>query len=82
MTITVANGKKLKTYTYDFEGEEWFETRLGTFRTWRIVKSNAERDDKMEFWLAVDYRYLPVRIRQTERDGTVTELVATSLTIE
>jgi hypothetical protein len=82
MLITIANGKKLKTYSYGFEGEEPVETRMGKLRTWHIVKLSAESDDKMEFWLAADYRYLPVRIRQTERDGTVTELMVNSLTIE
>ena len=82
MLITIANGKKLKTYAYGFEGEETIETRLGKMRVWHIAKLNADSDDKMEFWLAADYRYLPVRIRQTERDGTVTELSVTTLQIE
>jgi hypothetical protein len=82
MLITIANGKKLKTYAYSFEGEEPVETPLGKLQTWHISKTNADNDDKMEFWLAADYRFLPVRIRQTERDGKVTELLATSLSME
>jgi hypothetical protein len=82
MHITVANGKKLKTYAYGFEGEEWVDTRMGRLRTWHIVKLNADRDDKVELWLAADHRFLPIRIRQTERGGTVTELMMTSLSIE
>lgn len=82
MLITVANGRKLKTYSYGFEGEAQVETRMGKLRTWHIAKSAADGDDKMELWLAEDYRYLPVKIRQTEKDGTVTELLATSLTME
>lgn len=82
MHIIVANGKKLKTYTYGFEGEEWIDTRMGKLRTWHIVKLNADRDDKVELWLAADHRFLPVRIRQTERGGTVTELMMTSLSME
>lgn len=82
MLITVANGRKLKTYAYDFAGEEQVDTRMGKLRTFHIAKAVADSDDKMEIWLAADYRYLPVKIRQTEKDGTVTELLATSLTME
>jgi hypothetical protein len=82
MLISMANGKKLKVYAYAFEGEDQVETQLGKLRAWHIAKSSADNDDKLEFWLAPDYRYLPVKIRQTERDGTVTELLATRLLME
>ena len=82
MLISLANGKKLKVYAYAFEGEDQVETQLGKLRAWHIAKSSADNDDKLEFWLAPDYRYLPVKIRQTERDGTVTELLATRLLME
>jgi len=78
MQIPLANGKKLKVYSYAFEGEDQVETELGKLRAWHIAKSSVD-DEKLEFWLALDYRNLPVKIRQTERDGTVTELLATRL---
>jgi len=81
MLIPLANGKKLKVYSYSFEGEGQVETQLGKLRTWHIAKTSVD-DEKLEFWLALDYRYLPVKIRQTERDGTVTELLATRLLME
>lgn len=82
MRVTVANGKKLKTYVYSFEGEQKLETRMGTLRVIHIAKSSGDADEKTEVWLAADYRYLPVKIRQTDKDGTVTEQLATRLLIE
>lgn len=81
MQISVTNGKRLKTYFYGFEGEETLETGMGSLRTLHIGRSNND-DEKTELWLAMDYHYLPVKISKTEKDGTVTERIATRLKIE
>jgi hypothetical protein len=82
MQLAITNGKKLKVYNYAFEGEETLDTRMGAIRTWRIGKNNSDGDEKTELWLAADDHYLPVKISKTEKDGTVTERVATSLNIQ
>lgn len=82
MQLIVTNGKKLKVYSYGFEGEETLATRMGPLRTLRIGKSSSDGDEKTEIWLAADYHYLPVKISKTEKDGTVTERIATSLQLE
>jgi len=82
MQLTVTNGKGLKVYNYDFEGEETLTTQIGPMRTLRIGKHNSDSDEKTELWLAADYHYLPVKISKTEKDGTVTERIATHLQIE
>ncbi len=40
-------------------------------------------DDKrgLDFWLAVDRHYLPVRIRFTEKDGTAFDSVVTAINL-
>jgi hypothetical protein len=81
MRINIVTGKKLKTYVYEFEGEESLQTKMGALRTWHIGRSSADGDEKTEIWLAVEYRYLPVRIRKTEKDGSAIDLVATRLNI-
>lgn len=81
MQISVTNGKRLKTYTYGFEGEETLETAMGSLRVLHIGRSSND-DEKTELWLAMDYHYLPVKISKTEKDGTVTERIATRLKIE
>jgi len=78
MQITMTNGKRLRTYAYSFEGEETVTTRLGELKTVHLLKSGGD-EEKTEVWLASDYQYLPVRIRKTEKDGTVIEQIATSI---
>lgn len=78
LQITMTNGKRLRTYTYSFEGEETITTKLGELKTVHLLKSSGD-EEKTEIWLASDYQYLPVRIRKTEKDGTVIEQLATKL---
>ncbi len=76
--VTMTNGKNLRTYTYSFEGEEVISTKLGELKTVHLLKSGSE-EEKTELWLALDYQYLPVKIRKTEKDGSVIEQIATNI---
>ncbi|HZV97446.1 MAG TPA: DUF3108 domain-containing protein [Methylophilaceae bacterium] len=82
MQLPITNGKKLRSYSYSFEGEEELKTRLGNLQTVHIGRSTGDGDEKTELWLAVDYRYLPVKIRQTDKDGGVIEQIVTSLSTD
>jgi hypothetical protein len=81
MQITMTNGKRLRTYTYTFEGEETISTKLGELKTIHLLKGSTD-EDKTEIWLATDYQYLPVKIRKTEKDGTVIEQIVANIQIE
>ncbi len=76
MQISIATGKKLATYDYSFGGEENINIPLGEIKTIHIVHENENTDEKTELWLAIDYQYLPVKIRKIEKNGRVYELVA------
>jgi len=78
MQITMTNGKRLRTYAYSFEGEDTVTTKLGELKTVHLMKSSGD-EEKTEVWLASDYQYLPVRIRKTEKDGTVIEQIAADI---
>ena len=82
MQITVTNGKKLGIYDYSFEGEEIVPTKMGNLNTFHILRRSAEGDDKTELWLALDYQHVPVKIRKTEKEGKVYELLITILKTE
>ena len=79
MQLSVTNGKKLRSYAYGFEGEDVLPTKMGDLRTVHIGKSRSDSEEKTELWLAVDYHYLPVKIRKTEKDGSVIEQIATHI---
>ena len=76
MQISIATGKKLTSYNYSFSGEENINTPLGEIKTIHIFHESEDSDEKTELWLALDYQYVPVKIRKTEKNGKVYELVA------
>ena len=78
MQFTMTNGKRLRTYTFSFEGEEVIVTKLGDIKTLHLLKSGND-EEKTEIWLASDYQHLPVKIRKTEKDGTVIEQVTANI---
>ncbi|MCB5185588.1 DUF3108 domain-containing protein [Methylobacillus gramineus] len=73
LQLNVTNGKKLSMYVYSFDGEETLKTEAGMINTLHLVKTGQEGSEKTELWLAVDYHYLPVKMRKTEEDGSVIE---------
>lgn len=76
--INITNGKTLRNYNYRFVGEEIIESKLGTLHAIHLVKTSAS-EEKTELWLARDYKNLPIKIRKTEKNGSVIEQVATKI---
>ena len=79
MQIPITTGKKLAIYDYSFEGEVNITSALGELKTMHIVHSGGESDEKTELWLALDYQYVPVKIRKIEKNGDVVEMLATRI---
>jgi len=82
MLLNITNGKRLKAYNYSFVGEEDLSTKMGVVRAMHIENINDDGDEKTELWLALEYNYLPVKIRKTEEDGSVIEQVITNIKTE
>lgn len=80
MQLYITNGKKLALYDYSFEGEVQIDTKMGSLNTIHLQRVAIE-DEKTDLWLALDYQYLPVKIRKTEKDGKVYELLVTQLNV-
>lgn len=80
MQLPIVNGKKLRIYDYSFEGEEQVNSPLGELKTLHILHSGSSDEEKTELWLAIDYQYVPVKIRKIENDGKVVEMLATRIT--
>jgi Protein of unknown function (DUF3108) len=79
MQLPIVNGKKLRIYDYSFEGEEQVNSSLGELKTLHILHSGND-EEKTELWLAIDYQYVPVKIRKIDNDGKVVEMLATRIT--
>lgn len=79
LTYSVFNGKKLRTYRYDVQGEVQLDTRLGALRTLHLTRAGSG-DGQFEIWLAIDRHYLPVRVRRSDEAGSEMELSILSIT--
>ncbi|TXI43465.1 DUF3108 domain-containing protein [Methylophilus sp.] len=82
MHVTLTNGRRVGEYEYSFEGEDSLVIADQTIQTVHIVHTRGDTDEKVELWLASDYRYVPVKIKKLEKNGMVIEQVATRLITE
>ncbi len=82
MQLSITNGKKIAFYVYSFEGEEIISTKIGDLKTVHLARMADESEKKTELWLSLDYQYVPVKIRESEKNGKVYELVIKSLKTE
>lgn len=69
LTLPITNGSDLELYELDVLQEENIETPLGTLKALPIRQMRRPGEESIEFWLAADYRYLPVKIRFIGREG-------------
>lgn len=82
MHVSLTNGRRLGAYQYEFEGEDMLTIADQPVQTVHIAHTRGETDEKIELWLATDYRYVPVKIKKLEKNGMVIEQVATRLITE
>ena len=74
----VTNGRNIHEYDYVFYGEEMLDTKLGPLNAVHLHRANEDREETIDLWLAPNYLYLPVKITQTNKKGTL-ELFITRL---
>jgi hypothetical protein len=71
MQLNLTNGRKLDTYDIEVGPQEVVETPMGDLRTLYVRQLRKPGDEGIEVWLAVDFAYLPVRMRFTDRKGSI-----------
>jgi len=82
MKIYITNGKNYKPYDYSYIGEEVIQTEVDKILTMHIAKFNYNNEERIDLWLAKDYRYLPIKIRKTEKDGSILDQSAKKIETE
>jgi Protein of unknown function (DUF3108) len=82
LQMALTNGSRFESYDIDVFDEESIETPLGTLRALPVKQVRRQGRESVEIWLAAEYRYLPVRIRIINRDGTPGgEQIATEISL-
>jgi hypothetical protein len=82
MKIYIANGKNYKSYDYAYIGDEIIETEADKLETMHIAKFNYSNEERIDLWLAKDYRFIPIKIRKTEKDGSIFDQSAKKIETE
>ena len=78
--LWLSDGTTYGLYTYRIAGFEMLAiTSIGSVRTVKLVFTTADSPDIIELWLIPDKRYLPAKVRHTDRLGGITEQVVVSL---
>lgn len=67
--VSITNGTRLHTYVVEVLPEEKIETPLGIVRAVPVRQVRKPGAESVDVWLAVEHRYLPVRMRFYSRDG-------------
>lgn len=80
VTVSVADGKRTTSYTYQPAGRERVKTPAGEFDALKLVKRKRNPDDKgTEVWLAVERNFVPVRLLVIDKDGTRLDTLAAKI---
>ena len=78
--LFLTDGRRISPYKYAVVGREKIETEAGEIETVHVKKVQRPTDPRaFDVWLAPDQHYAPVRIRFTEKDGTVFDSVVTKI---
>jgi hypothetical protein len=86
--ILLTDGSKTTSFIYSKAGSGTLDTniaddsQLGHMQTQHIILTSTESIETIDLWLAPDFRYLPLKVRYTDRHGLVTEQLATSVNLK
>lgn len=73
VTIPIATRRETTLFNLIYKGETSVQTPLGKFATY-LFESEKNAKERYRLWLAKELDCLPVKIQNTDEDGTVVEL--------
>jgi hypothetical protein len=78
--LPVSDGTQLKIYQIEIGAKEDIDTPMGKLRALHLRKMHTQGEAYFEIWLGLEYRLLPVKFRQLDVSGNLTdEYVITDL---
>jgi hypothetical protein len=69
LSQVVTTGSRMEVYELDVLREEVIDTPLGMMRALPIRQVRKGNEESIELWLALEYRYLPVKLRFYDKQG-------------
>ena len=75
LSYQIADDARLKTYIFKITGEEDIDTPIGKIKTVKTLRIRKNSDRTTTFWLAPDYEFMLIRLKQVEKNGKGFELL-------
>ncbi len=75
MSYQIADGGRLKTYLFKVTGEEEIDTPIGKINTIKAVRIRKKAGRSTTFWLAPNYEFMLIRLKQVEKNNKGFELL-------
>lgn len=72
LVYDIADGGRIKQYTFAIVGRETLDTPLGKVDTVKVERTRKDDDRITYAWMAPEYQYLLVRMQQVEDDDEYT----------
>ena len=69
MHYQIADRNRLREYEFQITGEEIIETPIGKFNTVKATRIRRDSDRITTFWMAPEYDFLLIRLKQIEDKG-------------
>lgn len=76
--LSIGDGAHLENYQIEIGVREDIETPMGKLHALRLRKLHTPNEAYFEIWLGLEYRLLPVKFRQVDGSGEITEEFAIS----
>ena len=79
VSYTIVDGVKIKTYSFEYLGEESLETPIGKLNTIKIIRQKPGKKGNLILWCAGKLHFLPVKVETTDDEGSITRAMITTL---
>ena len=79
LSYVIADGGKTKTYRFDAQGQEVIQTPLGKMLTLKLRRHKPNSRRETTLWCAPALHYLPVKVKNVEKDDKITVAIIQSL---
>lgn len=82
--ILVGEERGANVFSFTVAGQERIDTRLGKIATWHLVRppKPGSYHSRLEVWLAPEFGWLPVQIRNVEANGAITTQTASNIVMK
>jgi hypothetical protein len=82
--ILVGEDRDASVYSFVVLGQEQVDTRMGKIAAWHLARppKPGSYNSRLDLWLAPDYGWVPVQIRNLEASGAVTTQTVNNIVVK